>query len=111
VLGAYDPNGGYIGDGVENGGIFFDTGKEVWDNLTKSGLDDIFAVNEQFLINQLEAGVKRIDFVGEDIWNVVNSPDPNISTSFRAKEINWLLQNAKKYGYELQGNSWVLVQP
>jgi hypothetical protein len=110
VLGAYDPNSGYIGDAMENGGIFFDTGNEVWDNLTKSGLDDIFAVNEQFLKNQLEVGVERIDFVGEDIWNVVNNPDPNISNSFRAQEINWLLQNAGKFGYELQGNSWVLVQ-
>ena len=111
VLGAYDPNGGYIGDAIENGGIFFDTGDVVWDNLKNSGVDDLFLVNERFLINQLESKVDRIDFVGEDIWSVVNSQDPKVSNSFRAQEINWLLKNAGNYGYELQGSSWILSQP
>ena len=111
VLGTYDSNGVYIGDAVENGGIFFDTGDAVWDHLVDSGIEDLFVVNEQFLRNQLESGVERIDFVVENIWDVVNSPDPDISTSFRAKEIDWLLKNADKYGYELIGNSWVLIKP
>lgn len=31
VLGAWKPGGGYIGEAVERGGVFFDTGEEVWE--------------------------------------------------------------------------------
>jgi hypothetical protein len=33
------------------------------------------------------------------------------STSYSVKEINWLLNNANGYGYELIGNSWVKITP
>jgi hypothetical protein len=107
VLGAWKAGDGYIGDAVENGGIFFDTGSEVWTQVNNSGIPP-WEVNEQFLKNQLESKVGRIDFVGEDIFDVINSPDLNVNTSFRAKEIDWLLKNAEKYGYVRIGNSWVL---
>lgn len=34
--------------------------------------------------------------------------DIRVSDSYRAKEINWLLQNAESYGYVRIGNSWIL---
>ncbi|MFO3796726.1 MAG: hypothetical protein ACK8QZ_05490 [Anaerolineales bacterium] len=105
VLGAWKAGGGYIGDAVENGGVFFDTGDEVWDMLTKSGVDP-WLINEAFLRRQLEAGVERIEFIGEDIASVIT----NLKTAntFRAQEVKWLLENAGKYGYTRLGNKWVL---
>ena len=56
----------------------------------------------------MEAKISRIDFVGEDLYDVIYNPDSKVSGSFRAKEINWLLEHAKDYGYIQVGNSWVL---
>ena len=106
VLGAWQSNGGYIGDAVENGGIFFDTGDEVWNVLEDIGIDP-WRVNEAYMRRQLEAGVEKIEFVGDDIFSVISSPDERVRNSYRAKEINWLLENAGSYGYTLKGNTWI----
>jgi len=108
VLGAWQQGGGYIGEAIENGGIFFDTGDEVWEALRKSGVDP-WLVNEAFLRRQLEAGVKRVDFASGNVWDTLL--DPSLMTSYRVKELQWMLDNASKYGYELVGNSWIRKIP
>jgi len=108
VLGAWRQGGGYIGEAMENGGIFFDTGDEVWEALRKSGVDP-WLVNEAFLRRQLEAGVKRVDFASGNVWDTLL--DPSLMTSYRVKELQWMLDNASKYGYELVGNSWIRKIP
>jgi hypothetical protein len=110
VLGAWLKGDGYIGDAVENGGIFFDTGDDVWKvlkELEESGIEP-WRINEAFLRQQLQDGVERIEFVGDDILDVINSTDISVRNSYRAKEIKWLLEKAKDYGYVNVGNSWVL---
>ena len=92
---------------MDNGGVFFDAEDEVWNLLKESGIDP-WKVNEQFLRNQLEAGVDRIDFFGEDILDIINSENPNIRNSYRAKEIRWLIDNAEDFEYARKGNSWIL---
>jgi hypothetical protein len=63
ILGAWQEPGNesYIQEALDNGGVFFDAEDEVWNLLKESGIDP-WKVNEQFLRNQLEAGVDRIDF-------------------------------------------------
>jgi len=106
VLGQWIEGGGYIAEAQKNGGIYYETASGVYDAL---GRNDAlaWASNEQFLRNQLEAGVSRIDFVGQSIKDVLD----NAEGTFRWKEVNWLLDNAEKYGYKLVGNSWVKVAP
>jgi hypothetical protein len=106
VLGAWEEGGGYIGDAVDNGGVFFDIGNDAWTQVKNSGIDP-WLVNEQFLQSQLEAGVKRIDFMGDDIFDVLAKYDGVPNPPYRVKEIDWLLANAKKYGYVRLDNSWV----
>jgi hypothetical protein len=108
VLGAWRQGGGYIGEAMENGGIFFDTGDEVWEALRKNGVDP-WLVNEAFLRRQLETGVKSIEFVGEDVLDVINNP--STKQTYRAAEIRWLLNNAANYGYSRVGNRWVRTTP
>jgi hypothetical protein len=108
VLGAWRQGGGYIGEAMENGGIFFDTGDEVWEALRKSGVNP-WLVNEAFLRRQLETGVKSIEFVGEDVLDVINNP--STKQTYRAAEIRWLLNNAANYGYSRVGNRWVRTTP
>ena len=105
VIGKWVQGGGYIAEAQKHGGIFFATDAGVWEALGKS--DELaWAVNEQFLKNQLEAGVSRIDLVGETIADV----EKYAPGTFRWKEIQFLKENATRYGYELVGNSWVKVR-
>jgi hypothetical protein len=93
-------------EALEQDGVFFDTSDEVWDLLTEGGIDP-WLVNEAFLMKQLDVGVERIEFVGEDILDIITSPDTSVRNSFRAKEIRCLLENMEEYGYVLDGNAWV----
>lgn len=54
----------------------------------------------------MEAGVARIDFVGETIAYV---EEAHIGT-VRWQEIQFLRANASLFGYELRGDSWVRVR-
>jgi RHS repeat-associated protein len=70
VLGKWVEGGGYIAEAQKNGGIYYETASGVWDALGKN--DALaWAVNEQFLRNQLENGIGRIDLVGESIDGVL----------------------------------------
>jgi uncharacterized protein YukE len=107
---------GYIGEARGNGGIYYDTSSEVWNNLSH-GLNEVDAgdlgwdVNEHFLRSQMERGVDRIDYVVQgtrfsSIEDVIRL-DPD---SFSAKEIRYLVENAGTYGYERVGDSWVRMK-
>ena len=113
VLGKWDgQQGGYIGEARGNGGIFFDTGNPAWKALAY-GLDEtreqavVWPVNEQFLRTQMENHVPRIEYVLPDGYNSVEEVARLRRESYSAFEINFLNQNAAKYGYQRVGNEWV----
>jgi len=113
VLGKWDgQQGGYIGEARGNGGIFFDTGNPAWKALSY-GLDEtqeqavVWPVNEQFLRTQMENHVPRIEYVLPDGYNSVEEVARLRRESYSAFEINFLNQNAAKYGYQRVGNEWV----
>lgn len=65
-----------------------------------------WSINQQFLIEQLQKGVPRIDLFGETIEQVLlNRPD-----SFTALELKFLAENADRFGYVRAGNSWMKVR-
>jgi RHS repeat-associated protein len=66
VIGKWVEGGGYIAEAQKHGGIYFATEPGVWEALGKNP-ELAWAVNEQFLRSQLEAGVSRIELVGETI--------------------------------------------
>lgn len=103
VLGEYiDDTAGYIGEARKNGGIYYQTADGVYDGM-KANKNAPWAVNEQFLRNQLEARVERIDFVSGDIYETMAKyPD-----KFRTREIEFLLDKAGDAGYVQVGNSWI----
>ena len=69
VLGKFEGyEGGYIGEARENGGIYFDTGQDIWATMgqgfSRADSDALgWQVNESFLRSQMESGVPRIDYV------------------------------------------------
>ena len=63
-------------------------------------------VNKQFLREQLESGIGRIELIGENIDDVLSNPAR--SGSFTAMELRFLANEAPNYGYIRVGNAWLL---
>lgn len=113
VLGKWDgQDGGYIGEARKNGGIYYDTGPNSWEKLT-SGLSqpDVtdlgWQVNEEFLRTQMENGVARIEYVLDRKFESLEQVVIKRPGSFSAMEIEFLTENAPRYGYHRVGNTWV----
>jgi hypothetical protein len=106
ILGAFNGDGFYIQQALDRDGAFFNTGPEVWSLLKESKIDP-WEVDKGVIESMLEQKIPRIDFVSGDIYEYVNNNSP---TSFGVKEINWLLENAENYGYQLVNNhSWIYI--
>ncbi|KQY04348.1 hypothetical protein ASD37_20685 [Mycobacterium sp. Root135] len=114
VLGKYDgQDGGYIGEAKHHGGIYYDTGKDVWDAVGDGLAPEQskalgWEVNEQFLRMQMEDHVSWIEYVLPDGFDSVDQVARVRRETFSALEINFLNENASRYGYVRDGNSWVL---
>ncbi len=105
-------DGGYIGEARRNGGIYFDTGPDAWNEvghgLSKLDADALgWQVNERFLRTQMENRVGRIEYILPDGFSSVDQVARVRRESFSALEINFLNENAASFGYERYGNSWV----
>lgn len=74
--------------------------------LKASGVDP-WEVNEAFLRQQLEAGVERIDFVGVNVDELLDSTKVWERKPYRVLEAEFLEANAERYGYVRSGNSWI----
>jgi hypothetical protein len=99
-----------IQDALDNGGIFFDTGRQVLAILAQSSIDP-YVIYQEALRIKLESKIPRIDFVGLnakmlDQWDH-NTAD--VRAPIYIRQMQWLKENAKNYGYEQNGNSWVLA--
>ncbi|MGE2731866.1 hypothetical protein ACQI4F_20550 [Mycolicibacterium vaccae] len=113
VLGKWDgEDGGYIGEARANGGIYYDTGPESWDNLTvglsREQVTDLgWQVNERFLRTQLENGVARIEYILDGRYQSLADVLIERPGSFSAMEIEYLTEHAPQYGYTRIGSSWI----
>ena len=83
-----------------------------WDAMT-FGLSEsdktalTWQVNEQFLRSQMEDHVSRIEYILPDGFNSVDEIAPTRPETYSAFEINFLNENAAKFGYRRSGNTWV----
>jgi uncharacterized protein YukE len=116
VLGKFDGyEDGYIGEARDHGGIYFDTGQDIWNRMGEGfSREDSNAlgweVNESFLRTQMENGVPRIDYVVDpSAYSSVEEVLAMRPDSFSAKEITFLKDYGELYGYQQVGDSWVRV--
>jgi len=112
VLGQWNSlDGGYINEAQTNGGIWFQTPNGVYEGLTQGlsaeqGRAVVWNVNQQFLQSNLENGVSEFNLWNETPEDVlINRPN-----SYTASEVNYLQQNAGRFGYTRQGSSWMKGQ-
>ena len=93
----------------KNGGAFIDINPGVLALLKKGNLDP-YLINEKALTNQIEAKIPRIDFVGANVDELLQTWSGKSQTQIpiHLRLAQWLKVNAKTHGYEQHGNSWVL---
>ncbi len=93
----------------EHGGVYIDLNPGVLKTLQAGNIDP-YLIYEKAMRDQIEAKIPRINFVKLDVdkafdeWK--SKPDSQIPVHVRL--LIWLKNNAKTYGYEQDGNSWVL---
>jgi hypothetical protein len=96
-------------EALSNGGKYILVHPEVVNQLKQKNIDP-FLVYEAALRMEIESKIPRIDFIGANVdqlfqeWN--GKPETQIPVHVR--QIFWLRKNAKTYGYEQSGNSWIL---
>jgi len=108
VLGKWEQTGGYIGEAQANGGVWYETADGVYQ---AAGKQATWETNQAFLRQMMEHGVDKLEFHGLDVEQELLNFDGQAfdAVPARVKEIRYLMENAGKYGYELQGNSFVRV--
>jgi len=115
VLGPFEaPKGIFIQEALDNGGIFWDTGDELWATievtLKKAGID-MFEANDQFVRVQIARGVERFDVVRGNVDNILENFNSGASElwekiSYTRKEV-LDLATLPNIPYQRFGNSWI----
>jgi hypothetical protein len=96
-------------EALDNGGKYILVNPGVVSKL-KEGNIDPFLVYEAALLMEVEAKIPQIDFVGGSVDQLAQqwSGKPQGQIPVHVRQIMWLKENAGKYGYQQNGNSWKL---
>ncbi len=99
-----------IQNALDYGGYFIDTGPEVVEILDQAGIDPAIVYIEALRM-KVEMGIPRIDFINirpdAEISRRVN--DWNNDPSNAIQQMQWMIMNAEKYGYQREGDSWIKI--
>jgi hypothetical protein len=97
---------GYINEAKLNGGKWYETPGTFFDTLKSkvgSGADaKAWLVNEAFLRQQMSSGVGKIEFTAEGLAHAAAN-----GNSFTARELKFVADHAKEFGYVRKGSSWI----
>jgi hypothetical protein len=93
----------------DNGGIAIVVNPGVVKALQQGNIDP-YMIYEKALMNQIEAKIPTIDFIGPDVDDLIKQwrGKPQTQIPIHVRLVLWLKENAKVHGYEQSGNSWVL---
>lgn len=98
-------------EALSKGGKYVLVHPEVLNKLRESNIDP-FLIYEAAMRMEVESKIPRIDFVGGDVDKLLQewSGKPMAQIPIHVRQILWIRDNAKNYGYEQKGNSWILKQ-
>jgi hypothetical protein len=93
------------------GGIYIDLHPQALNMLQAANIDP-YLIHEQGMRKQIEAKISRIDFVQANVDEMFEEwkSKPEGQAPIYVRLIFWLKNNARSYGYEQTGNSWILKQ-
>lgn len=106
VLGEHDAA---IQDVLDHGGMSINIGAEVLRMLQRKNIDPYIAYEREMCL-QVRAKIPRIDFVRANVEELFTEWEwkPRHSAPVHVRLMLWLKENGSRYGYEQNGNSWVL---
>ena len=98
-----------IQESQEHGGTYIDLNPGVLKTLQAGNIDP-YLIYEKGMRDQIEAKIPRIDFVKVDVDKLFEEwkTKSNTEAPIHVRLLIWLKNNASTYGYEQDGNSWVL---
>ncbi|HLO16732.1 MAG TPA: hypothetical protein VK206_18000, partial [Anaerolineales bacterium] len=96
-------------EALSNGGKYILVHPEVVNQLKQNNIDPFF-VYEAAMRIEMESKIPRIDFVGTNVDKLLQewSGKPEVQIPVHVRQILWLKNNAKTYGYDQSGSSWIL---
>jgi len=96
-------------EAMDNGGKYILVHPEVESKLKKSHID-LFSVYLVALLNEIQARIAQIDFVGGNVDQLAQQWDgkPEKDIPVDVQQMLWLEENAERFGYQRSGNSWKL---
>ena len=94
-----------------NGGKYLLANPGVLIKLEEGNIDP-FLVYETALHMELASKISQIDIVNTNVDELVRewSGKPQDKAPNYVRQVLWLEENAEKYGYQRNGNSWKLKQ-
>lgn len=106
VLGEQDAA---VQDALDNGGKFILVHPEVVSKLEQANID-IYVVYVTALIVEMENKISQIDFVKINVDKLAQewSSKPLDQAPMHVRQLLWLKENAEKFSYHQNGNSWKL---
>ena len=98
-----------IQESKEHGGTYIDPNPQVLQMLKQSNVDP-YLIYEKGMLSAIEDKIPRIDFVQADVDKLFEEwkGKPESQVPIHVRLLIWLKNNAGSYGYEQEGNSWVL---
>ena len=98
-----------IQEARDHGGAFIDLHPAALNTLQKNNIDP-YIIYEKALLQKIEEKIARIDFVKANVDELFNEWKGKSydQAPIYVRLMMWLKTNASTYGYEQNGNSWVL---
>jgi len=98
-------------EALSKGGKYILVHPEVLNQLKQNNIDP-FLIYEAAMRLEMESKIPQIDFIGGNANQLSQewSGKPEAQIPILVRQLLWLKDNAKSYGYEQNGNSWVLKQ-
>jgi len=96
-------------EALRDGGRYILVHPEVSNQLKQNNIDP-FLVYEAALRMEIASRIPRIDFVGVNVNELLQSWNgkPEEQAPIPVRQALWLQRNANQFGYEKSGNSWTL---
>jgi hypothetical protein len=98
-------------EALSKGGRYILVHPQVLNQLQQNNIDP-FLIYEAAMRLEMESKIPQIDFIGGNAQQLSQewSGKPASQIPIPMRQLLWLKDNAKSYGYEQNGNSWVLKQ-
>lgn len=98
-----------MSEASKNGGRYILVHPEVIRKLEENGIDG-FLIYEAALKLELASKIPQIDFISGNAAGLIQQAQgkPERQVPLHIRQLLWLRDNAGNYGYQQNGNSWIL---